>query len=51
LGVWIFSAALVVAWLVCTFLFNKGGFIHILLLAAVAAAVVQFLQERRAAER
>jgi hypothetical protein len=49
LGVWLFSAALFVAWLACTFVFGKGGFIHILLLAAVAAAVVQFLQDRRAA--
>ncbi|HEX3560263.1 MAG TPA: hypothetical protein VHU19_13740 [Pyrinomonadaceae bacterium] len=51
MGVWLFTAALFFAWLVCVLVFNKGGFIHILLLSAISTAVVQFLQDRRAAKR
>jgi len=51
LGVWLFTAALFVVWLACVFVFGKGGFIHILLLSAVATAVVQLLQDRRAARQ
>ena len=38
MGVWIAAAALFAAWLVCTLVFGKGGFIHILLLAAISTA-------------
>jgi Family of unknown function (DUF5670) len=45
---WLLAAALFAAWLVGTLAFGKEGFIHILLLCAVALAVVQFAHERRA---
>jgi hypothetical protein len=51
LGVWIAAAALFVAWLVCAFVLGKGGYIHIILLAAVSTALAQFLQDRRAGKR
>ncbi len=47
--IWLISAALFVAWLAGKFVFGKEGFIHILLLCAVAVAVVQLVHERRAA--
>ncbi len=43
------AATLFVAWLVGKFVMGKEGFVHILLLCAVAVAVVQFVHERRAA--
>ena len=51
MGVWIAAAALFVAWLVCAFVFGKGGLVHILLLSAVSTALAQFLQDRRAGKR
>jgi hypothetical protein len=45
------AAALFVAWLVGTFVMGRGGFVHILLLCAVAIAVVQLVHERRAARQ
>jgi hypothetical protein len=45
------AAALFAAWLVGTFVLGKEGFVHIILLCAVAVAVVQFVHERRAARR
>ena len=42
-------AALFVAWLVGTFVLGRGGFVHILLLCAVAVGVVRLVHERRAA--
>ena len=43
------AATLFVAWLVGKFVLGKEGFVHILLLCAVAVGVVQFVHERRAA--
>jgi hypothetical protein len=51
LGVWIVAAAIFVVWLVCVFVFGKGGYIHITLLIAVSTALSQFLQDRRAGKR
>ena len=51
MGVWIASAALFVAWLVCALVFGKGGYIHILLLAAISTAIAQLLQDRRTGKR
>ncbi|HYY99526.1 MAG TPA: lmo0937 family membrane protein [Pyrinomonadaceae bacterium] len=48
---WLLAAALFAAWLVGKFVMGKEGFIHILLLCAVAVAVVQFAHDRRAARR
>jgi hypothetical protein len=45
------AAVLFAAWLLGKFILGKEGFIHILLLCAVAVAVVQFVHERRAARR
>jgi Family of unknown function (DUF5670) len=45
------AAALFVVWLVGKFVLGKEGFVHILLLCAVAVGVVQFVHERRAARQ
>ena len=45
---WVIAVALFLAWLV-GLLLGKGGFLHILLLCAIAVAVVQWAHERRAA--
>jgi hypothetical protein len=45
------AALLFAAWLLGKFVMGKEGFIHILLLCAVAVAVVQFVHERRATGR
>jgi hypothetical protein len=47
----LFAAALFAAWLLGKFVMGKEGFVHILLLSAVAIAVVQFVHERRAARQ
>jgi Family of unknown function (DUF5670) len=44
---WIIAVLLVVAWAVGMIL-HKGGFIHILLLCAVALIIVQLVALRRA---
>ena len=49
--IWLLAAALFAAWLVGKFVVGKEGFIHILLLCAVAVAVVQFVHDRRALRR
>jgi hypothetical protein len=43
------AASLFVIWLVGKFVLGREGFIHILLLCAVAVAVVQLVHERLAA--
>jgi hypothetical protein len=48
LYIWALAAVLFVAWLAGKFIMGKEGFIHILLLCAVAVAVVQFVHDRRA---
>ena len=48
LFIWLIALALFVAWLI-GLLLGKGGFLHILILCAVAVAVVQWVADRRAA--
>ena len=48
---WLLAAALFGWWLVGKLILGKGGFIHVVLLCAVAVAVVQFVHERRARAR
>ena len=47
--IWLLALALFVAWLVGVLL-GKGGFIHILILCAVAVAFVQWVADRRASQ-
>ena len=49
--VWLTSAGFFVLWLAARFVLGKEGFVHILLLTAVSIAFVQFVHERRAAQR
>ncbi|MBA3320181.1 MAG: hypothetical protein H0T45_01870 [Pyrinomonadaceae bacterium] len=49
MGLWVIALTLFVIWLI-GLLFGKGGFLHILLLCAVAVAVVQWVAIRRAAQ-
>lgn len=49
--IWLIVAALFAAWFVGKFVLGKEGFIHILLLCAVATALVQFIHDRRAARQ
>lgn len=46
---WIVAAVLFIVWGVSWGIFHKSGFIHILLLCAIAVAVVQFVADRKAA--
>lgn len=48
--VWLVVLALFVVWLTGV-LFGKGGFIHILLLCAIAVALVQWVSDYRAAQQ
>lgn len=48
--IWIIAIALFAVWLTGVLL-GKGGFIHILILCAVAVVVVQWAAHRRAARR
>ena len=45
------AASLFAAWLVGKFVLGKEGFVHILLLCAVAIALVQFIHDLRAARQ
>jgi hypothetical protein len=51
LYIWSLAAVLFAWWLVGKFIFGEEGFIHVVLLCAVAVAVVQFVHERRAVRR
>jgi len=51
LYLWLLAAALFAWWLVGKFVFGKEGFIHVVLLCAVAVAGVQFVHDRRARVR
>lgn len=48
--IWLIAAVLFAAWLVGKFVLGKEGFVHILLLCAVATALVQYVHDRRARE-
>ena len=45
--IWGIAGTLFAVWLIGV-LFGKGGFLHVLLLCAIAVAVVQWMAERRA---
>ncbi|HEY0544565.1 MAG TPA: DUF5670 family protein [Pyrinomonadaceae bacterium] len=45
---WVVSAALLLVWVI-GLIFHKGGFLHILLLCAIAIILVQLIAGRRAA--
>jgi hypothetical protein len=45
--IWLIALALFLGWLV-GLLLGKGGFLHILILCAIAVAFVQFIADRRA---
>ena len=47
---WLLALALFVVWAAAKFAFGKSGFVHILLLCAVAVVVVQWIADRRAAQ-
>jgi hypothetical protein len=51
LYIWSLAAVLFAAWFLGKFVLGKEGFVHILLLCAVATAVVQFVHDRRAGRR
>lgn len=44
---WIVGTGLLVVWFILKFGFNKGGFVHILLIAAISILVIQFVAERK----
>ena len=44
---WILGAILCVIWFVLKFLLHKGGYVHAILLTAVAFFVIQLVQDRR----
>jgi hypothetical protein len=44
---WIFGSILMALWLVLKFLLHKGGLVHVMLLIALTAFVIQFVQDRR----
>ena len=46
--IWLIGIALVLIWFVEKFILHKGGFIHILLLCAIAILVIQCVAKRRA---
>lgn len=47
--VWLVAFALFVVWLIGV-LIGRGGFVHILLLCAIAVALVQWVSDYRAAQ-
>ena len=46
--IWVIGIALAVIWFVQKFIFHKGGFVHMLLLCAIAVLVIQYVAHRRA---
>ena len=48
--IWLIALVLFVAWFVGKVVFDRGGFIHILLLCAIAVSVVQLVAAYRAAQ-
>lgn len=51
MGLWLIAGALFAWWLVGKFIFGKEGFIHVVLLCALAVGFVQFMHGRRAKRR
>ena len=46
---WVIAVILVIAWSI-GMIFHKGGFLHILILCAIAIIVVQLVATRRAVD-
>lgn len=44
---WVVSGGLFLVWFILKFVLHKGGFIHILLIAALSIAGVQFIADRK----
>ena len=43
---WVVSGGLAVVWFVLKFVLHKGGYVHILLIAAISVLVVQLIASR-----
>lgn len=44
---WFLSAALLIVWFILKFLLHKGGYVHMLLVAAISIFVVQLIAYRK----
>jgi len=44
---WIIGSMLVAVWFVLKFLLHKSGLVHVALLVALTAFLIQFVQDRR----
>lgn len=44
---WIAGSGLLVIWFILKFVFNKGGFVHILLLSGISILVIQLVAYRK----
>ena len=44
---WVVSGSLLVIWFILKFLLHKGGYVHILLIAAISVLVVQLIAYRK----
>lgn len=44
---WVVSGGLLLLWFILKFVLHKGGFIHIILLAALSIAAVQLIADRK----
>ena len=44
---WLVSGSLLIVWFLLKFVLHKGGYVHILLLAAISVLVVQLLAYRK----
>ncbi|HEY0407890.1 MAG TPA: lmo0937 family membrane protein [Pyrinomonadaceae bacterium] len=49
MALWIIAVVLVLAWSI-GMLFHQGGFLHILILCAIAIIIVQLVARRRAVD-
>jgi hypothetical protein len=44
---WIVGSGLLIVWFILKFVFHKGGFVHMLLLAGITILVIQFVAYRK----
>lgn len=44
---WITGSGLLVIWFLLKFVFHKGGFVHMLLLAGISILVIQLVADRK----
>jgi lysylphosphatidylglycerol synthetase-like protein (DUF2156 family) len=45
---WALGSTLLVVWFILKFILHKGGYVHIILIAALSIIVVQLLASRKA---